>query len=330
LKGGEFDQADLPAISAAQGHAECTGALLEYTDPDSTYVLQTGLTAEGGDSAPNHLAIWSAAANPRMNSRSGADELRVPLTWTDGHGLNVTKTFVFKRGLYAIELVYEIHNDGATPRKLAAYSRILRHWERAKRSYFDVETYSFKGPAVYNGTKSIDLKVEESEDSKYSQTVTNGWIASLQHHFVSAIVPTPDQPYLFQLQVSGKEYSLSATGPDVHRGTGRRDPRRRELVRRAEAAVAARGDRPQARADRRLRQAHGDRRALVRTAELGPRPDRQLGLVDHHRHRPDQVDLLSLEPGERPLHGEDARGQPAHETDSRHLSRTTRKNSAAR
>ncbi|MGA2776025.1 MAG: membrane protein insertase YidC [Steroidobacteraceae bacterium] len=212
LKGGELDQADLPAYPLRKDTPNVPVRLLEYTDPEATYVLQTGLTAEGGDSAPNHLAIWSAAASS-YELGSGADELRVPLTWTDGHGLNVTKTFVFKRGLYAIQLVYEIHNQGATPRSLAAYSRILRHWERAKRSYFDVETYSFKGPALYNGTKSIDLKVEDSEDTKYSQTVTNGWIASLQHHFVSAIVPTQDQPYLFQLQVSGKEYSLSATGP---------------------------------------------------------------------------------------------------------------------
>ncbi len=70
-----------------------------------------------------------------------------------------------------------------------SYSQILRHWEHASRSYFDVETYSFKGPAVYDGTKSRDLKVENEADSKFSETITNGWLASLQHQFVSAIVP---------------------------------------------------------------------------------------------------------------------------------------------
>ncbi len=212
LKGGELDEADLPAYPKQKDTPNVPMRLLEHTDPNSLYLLQTGLTAEGGETAPNHLATWTAAASS-YELAPGAAELRVPLTWTDGHGLNVTKTFVFRRGLYAIQLVYEIHNEGATPRTLAAYSRILRHWERTKRSYFDVETYSFKGPAVYDGKKSIDLKVEDSEDTKYSQTVTNGWIASLQHHFVAAIVPTPDQPFLFQLQVSGKEYLLSATGP---------------------------------------------------------------------------------------------------------------------
>jgi YidC/Oxa1 family membrane protein insertase len=139
----------------------------------------------------------------------------VPLTWTDGHGLTVTKTFTFKRGSYAIDLAYDAQNDSAAPRSLSAYSQFLRHWVKASRSYFDVETYSFKGPAVYDGQKAEDLKVDNDTDSKYSQTVTNGWIASLQHHFVSAIVPTAGQPTKIQLQVQGSRYLLMATGPMV-------------------------------------------------------------------------------------------------------------------
>jgi YidC/Oxa1 family membrane protein insertase len=125
----------------------------------------------------------------------------------------VTKTFTFKRGWYAIDLTYAVQNDGTAPRTLAAYSQFLRHWVKPSRSYFDVETYSFKGPAVYDGAKAEDLKVDNETDSRYSQTVTNGWIASLQHHFVSAIVPAAGQPNKIQLQVQGQQYLLSATGP---------------------------------------------------------------------------------------------------------------------
>ncbi len=220
LKGGELDDAALPAYPFRKDSPNVPVHLLEHTDPESTYLLQTGLTGEGGEAAPNHLATWTSAASS-YELAPGADELRVPLTWTDGAGLKVTKTFVFKRGFYSIGLVYEIRNEGAAARKLAAYSRILRHWEPTKRSYFDVETYSFKGPALYDGTKTLDLKVDNAEDMKYSQTVTNGWIASLQHHFVTAIVPMPDQPNQFQLQVNGKEYLLSATGPWLTVGAGK-------------------------------------------------------------------------------------------------------------
>jgi YidC/Oxa1 family membrane protein insertase len=139
--------------------------------------------------------------------------LRVPLTWSE-QGLNVTKTFVFKRGQYAIALDYDVKNDGAADRKLASYSQILRHWEHASRSYFDVETYSFKGPAIYDGIEVQGSQRRERHGFEGSpDLITGGWLASLQHQFVTAIVPAAGQPYQYQMQVRDKEYLLSATGP---------------------------------------------------------------------------------------------------------------------
>jgi YidC/Oxa1 family membrane protein insertase len=214
LKGGELDRADLLKYPLHKDTPNVPVRLLDNQDGDSLYLLQTGLLGTTGEAAPTHLAVWTSEQT-NYTLAPGADELRVPLTWTDGHGLTVTKTFTFKRGSYAIDLAYDAQNDSAAPRSLSAYSQFLRHWVKASRSYFDVETYSFKGPAVYDGQKAEDLKVDNDTDSKYSQTVTNGWIASLQHHFVSAIVPTAGQPTKIQLQVQGSRYLLMATGPMV-------------------------------------------------------------------------------------------------------------------
>ena len=219
LKGGELDQADLSQYPLRKDAPNIPVRLLSREPPDSLYLLQTGLVGGAGEAAPTHLATWSSAEKS-FALPAGGKELRVPLTWTDGQGLTVTKTFVFTRGSYSIELIYDVQNAGAAPRKLASYSQFLRHWEHASRSYFDVETYSFKGPTVYDGAKSRDLNVENETDSKFSETITNGWLASLQHQFVSAIVPTPDQPYLYRLQVRDKEYLLSATGPATEVAAG--------------------------------------------------------------------------------------------------------------
>ena len=212
LKGGELDQADILRYPRRKDTPGEPVRLLSRDSPDSLYVIQSGLSGDGTQAAPTHLIPWSAAQDAYFLAQ-GADELRVPLTWTDGAGLTVTKTFIFRRGAYAISLVYDVRNDSPTPRSLAPYLQILRHWEHASRSYFDVETYSFKGPAVYNGTKSIDLKVEDAEDSHYGATVTNGWLASLQHHFVTAVVPTTGDAFHYQLTVQNNQYLLSATGP---------------------------------------------------------------------------------------------------------------------
>ena len=211
LKGGELDQADLTEYPKRKDTPNIPVRLLSEDPP---YLLQTGLFAPAGEAAPTHLATWSSHEKS-FELAAGANELRVPLTWTDGHGLNVTKTFVFTRGLYAIGLTYDVENAGTAARKLAPYSQFLLQWVHASRSYFDVETYSFKGPAVYDGVKSHDLNVESDTDSKFSETITNGWLASLQHQFVSAIIPPRDLPYKYRLQVRDRQYLLSATGPET-------------------------------------------------------------------------------------------------------------------
>jgi YidC/Oxa1 family membrane protein insertase len=213
LKGGELERADLLQYPLHKDTPNVPVRLLN-SGADDLYLLQTGLTGAAGEAAPTHLATWTSPETS-YSLPAGAAEIRVPLSWTDGHGLTVVKTFTFKRGSYAVDLTYDLQNDGGAARSVAAYSQFLRHWVHASRSYFDVETYSFKGPAVYDGTKARDLKVENEADGKFSETVTNGWIASLQHHFVSAIVPQAGQPTTLKLQVQGQEYLLSATGPMI-------------------------------------------------------------------------------------------------------------------
>jgi YidC/Oxa1 family membrane protein insertase len=211
LRGGQIERADLSQYPLHKDTPNVP-VRLENDDPASLYLIQTGLTGAPDEAAPSHLATFTAAETS-YKLADGATELRVPLTWTDGHGLTVTKTFVFARGTYRIDLLYDAHNESAEPRSLASYAQILRHWEHASRSYFDVETYSFKGPEVFDGTKSHHLNVESDSENKFSETITDGWLAALQHHFVSAIVPPETQPYRYRLQVEDHQYLLSATGP---------------------------------------------------------------------------------------------------------------------
>src|SRR5207253_8995802 len=153
--------------------------------------------------------------SPKREYRlDGATELRVPLTWTNGQGVSVTKTFVFRRGEYRIGLEYTLQNRTDSPWQAAPYAQILRNDPPTKRSMFNVESYAFHGPALYDGTKYRKLDTTDAQDSHLSLEVRDGWLAALQHHFVSAIVPPRGVPWRFMLGVSGNEYLLSATGPE--------------------------------------------------------------------------------------------------------------------
>ncbi|GAC1451451.1 MAG: membrane protein insertase YidC [Steroidobacteraceae bacterium] len=207
-RGATLARADLLTYPEVKGQA--TPVRLENDTPATRYSLQSGLTGPGSIPYPTHVATWSSAAD--SYTLDGGNELRVPLTWSEG-GVSVTKTFVFRRGQYRIDVDYAVHNGGATPWAARPYAQILREDPPTKSSYFNTTSYAFHGPALYDGTRYRKLKTDSAEDSHLALDVSNGWIAALQHHFVSAVVPPRDVPWQFTLGVSGQQYLLTAKGP---------------------------------------------------------------------------------------------------------------------
>ena len=213
LAGGELSRADLPEYPRHKDDPATPMRLFNTDAPETQFLFQSGLTSgEAGRDEPNHLAPFSAGAS-EYRLAAGADTLEVPLTWSDATGLSVTKTFVFRRGAYAVDIAYRVANAGAQPVRLASYAQFLRHSQGTERSMFDPETYSFRGPAYYDGESYQKLKLDDEEDSTLSRTITSGWVASMQHHFVAAIIPAAGQPYQFELRVKELDYLLRVVGP---------------------------------------------------------------------------------------------------------------------
>jgi YidC/Oxa1 family membrane protein insertase len=210
--GGTIQKADLLKYTQVKGESALV-RLENVDDPMSLYVLQSGLVGTGTGPYPTHLAMWSSPKS--TYDIDGAQDLQVPLTWTNDQGVTVTKTYTFHRGLYSIKLQYSIQNHSDKPWQAAPYAQILRNDPRTKSSYFNVESRAFHGPAIDDGTKYRKLDFSpDSEDSHLSREVTNGWIAAVQHQFVTAVVPPKDSPYRFTLTAAGDQYLLAATGPE--------------------------------------------------------------------------------------------------------------------
>ena len=213
LQGGDLVRADLRRYPLIKG--EDTRVRLLNRNPQQFYYLQTGLTDPAGGARPTHLAVFTAAAN-RYELAEGANELRVPLQWTDpATGVTVTKTYVLRRGEYRIDLQYDIDNRGAAPWTAASYAQILRDDVPVERSMFSVESYAFQGPAYYDGTKYQKLDRQDAEDRALARDITGGWIAGMQHHFVTAVVPAEGKNYRYTLKTEGNQYLLSTAGPVV-------------------------------------------------------------------------------------------------------------------
>jgi len=213
LRGGDLIRADLlryPLVKGADERVRLLNSASQHF-----YFIQTGLTDADGSAQPTHLAAFTAPQT-RFALSEGADELRVPLTWVDAQGVvTVTKTYVFRRGSYRVDLEYKIENRGEASWRAASYDQILRDDKPVERSMFSVESYAFQGPAYYNGTKYFKIDRGDIAASELPREVTGGWIAGMQHHFVTAVVPAEGKGYAYSLQTAGDQYLLSATGPSV-------------------------------------------------------------------------------------------------------------------
>jgi YidC/Oxa1 family membrane protein insertase len=211
LDGGELTRADLLAYPQVKGETTPV-RLLNRDSAESLFVLQSGLAGgAAGAAMPTHLARFEAPST-EWSLQPGADELRVPLSWTDGNGVTVTKTYVFRRGRYQIDLEYNLANASAANWPYAPYMQLLRNNEPIATSYFHPESYAYKGPAFDDGHKYQKLKLGK-EPPTLDQQIDGGWLAAMQHHFVAAIVPPVGAPWHFQLTTQGNEYQLTATGP---------------------------------------------------------------------------------------------------------------------
>src|SRR5512139_1048550 len=222
LRGGELIRADL--LNYPQVKGQPTPVRLLRNDGDGNqYLVQTGLagnapgaTAEG---YPTHLALFSSAFTG-FQLQPGLDDLRVPLQWTSPEGVKVTKTLVFRRGSYRIDVEYQIENGSMAAWSVQPYAQILHDMPPVKRSYFNVDSYSFTGPALWDGSKYQKLNVGKPEDAGLTRQITNGWLASLQHHFVAAIIPGHEEADTYSLNVRGNQYLARTLSPALNVAPG--------------------------------------------------------------------------------------------------------------
>ncbi len=212
-QGGEFQTADLLKYPLVKNNPDVPVRLFNSQPGDGLFLARSGLRAADGRSEPTHLAIFQSAAT-EYRLEDGQDEVTVPLTWTDGQGLTVTKSYTFRRGSYAVPIRYEVVNQSPTDWKAASYLQLVRHYVPVSRSMFDVESYAYRGPAIYNGKAYRKLSVEDEEDRVYQASFAGGWMAAMQHHFVAAAVPPVGSSYDYQLAVdANNDFVMSYRGP---------------------------------------------------------------------------------------------------------------------
>ena len=199
--GGTLQKAELLNYPVAKDRPDELVSLLSVF-PLNLGLIESGVRALGGAAEATHLTIFDS---PRDHYElDGSDEIVVPFTWTDPSGIVVEKRFRFTRGSYTIQLEQAVRNTGDTDWRGAEYARIKRYSREQERSMFDVDSYSFNGPIIYNGDKSEKLDRDDLiDDGKIEYYSQRGWFGAIEHHFVRAVVPTAGTDYRFEVADDG-------------------------------------------------------------------------------------------------------------------------------
>lgn len=218
--GGDIEQAELLKFDESL-HSKTPFRLLENT-ANFTYLVRSGLVgADGPDNSANQTRPQFQAAQDTFQLAAGADELKVPLTYTDANGVVYNKVFTFKRGQYVIDLTYQVENKSEKTLDLALFGQLRQSVDLPKErdtgsNNFALHTY--RGTAYSSDeTKYKKYSFSDVEDKSLNISTTGGWIAMLQQYFATAWIPDQNQPVNFfsSYQPNGKLATISFRGNSV-------------------------------------------------------------------------------------------------------------------
>ncbi len=194
--GGGISRADLSkypeSLKAPDEHVR----LLD--DRDATLlVLQGGLQADAGMAAPGADAIYSAAQT-EYRLADGSDTLKVALSWQDGHGLTLVKTYTLNRGSYQIGVDYSVQNAGKTPWNGSAWLQWQNSYTPPHNGLFSgTARYEYQRMAMHGAEGYQQLEFSKVAEQPVSATQGGGWVAVVEHYFLAAIIPTGQQKNLY-------------------------------------------------------------------------------------------------------------------------------------
>lgn len=154
------------------------------------YVAQSGFADKG---LPNHKTLFKLE-NSDVQLLDGQDSVQLRLNAPAENGVTVTKILTFKRGSYLIGVNYEIKNESDQPLKAHAYYQLMRDEEEPQSNHpaFFGGATTYTGGAFYSDEKKyqkVAFKDIAKGDANYVKQATSGWVAMVQHYFVSAYVP---------------------------------------------------------------------------------------------------------------------------------------------
>ncbi|MDE1234608.1 MULTISPECIES: membrane protein insertase YidC [Vibrio] len=184
--GGDVVSAELNQYDA-ELDSEDSFVLLKNI-PGHQFIAQSGLVGpQGIDLSSNNRPNYAVSADS-FALVDGQDELRIPMTY-QANGLEYTKTFILKRGSYALDVEFDVLNKSGNNATLGMYAHLRQNLLDAGGS-LAMPTYR-GGAYSTEETRYKKYSFDDMQDRNLSLPLANGqgWAAMIQHYFATAWIP---------------------------------------------------------------------------------------------------------------------------------------------
>ncbi|EPF81714.1 membrane protein insertase, YidC/Oxa1 family domain [Acinetobacter rudis CIP 110305] len=199
-KGGDIVRIELLTHDKNKD-SELPFVMLE-SDPQRTYVAQSGLIGLNGPDGsragrPNfevEKTNFSLADVKVQKDKDGKDikVLTVPMVYKTADGVEIIKSYKFTPGTYPINVSYQVVNRSTQPWQGQMFGQIKRDNSedpgKSDQGIFTLGT--FLGGAWGTPDEHYNkLKFDNFNEEKLNVETQKGWVAVVQHYFVSAWIP---------------------------------------------------------------------------------------------------------------------------------------------
>jgi len=186
-KGGDIVSVALKDFPVEQGSDQSFQLL--SNEQNSLYVAQSGLVGVNGpDANPNGRPVYLTDSN---SYKLENQELIVPLSWQGEDGLLVNKQFIFRAGSHQVDVRYQLQNNSSSTKQVQQYAQLKQLMSAPEGNMF-MPTY--RGTAYSTDEDRYNkYDFDDIQDQNLRVSTQAGWVAMLQHYFVSAWIAPKDQ-----------------------------------------------------------------------------------------------------------------------------------------
>lgn len=221
LEGGDIVGVALPEHLADRNDDKAF-VLLER-NAHRVYVAQSGIIGTNGTDTAKGRPLFRSTQNNYV-MEDGSDQLQVDLLFTQEDGTEITKRFIFTRGNYLVQLEYLVKNNSGSTWRGSFYAQLKRDSspDPAAENSSGMGMQPFLGVATMTNEKPyVKVAFDDLREDPINMQVDGGWIAMVQHYFISAWIPAIPGQYSYSTKVtSNNDNLIRYTGPELELAAG--------------------------------------------------------------------------------------------------------------